>query len=112
MFYRKIEQKLYKYYGDKNAKIIVVDGARQIGKSFIIRETAKKSFAHYVEINLKDDYDGDQLFLNVKTAQDFYLQVSALYGDNLNSIDDTIISENSEVLVKSIRGVKLIVKKV
>ena len=28
------------------------------------------------------------------------------------SIDDTIIPENSEVLVKSIRGVKLIVKKV
>ena len=27
---------------NQNAKIIVIDGARQIGKSFIVRETAKK----------------------------------------------------------------------
>ena len=43
MFFRKIESKLYEYYNDINAKIIVINGARQIGKSFIIRETAKKT---------------------------------------------------------------------
>ena len=56
MFYRKIESKLYEYYKNQNAKIIVIDGARQIGKSFIVRETAKKYFQNYIEINLKSDY--------------------------------------------------------
>ena len=91
MFYRKIESKLYEYYKNQNAKIIVIDGARQIGKSFIVRETAKKYFQNYIEINLKSDYEGNQLFVNVKKPKDFYLQVSALYGDKLNNIDDTII---------------------
>ena len=44
MFYRKIEKRLYEYYNNVDAKIIVINGVRQIGKSFIIRETAKKTF--------------------------------------------------------------------
>ena len=91
MFHRKIENKLFEYYSDPNAKIIVIDGARQIGKSFIVRETASKHFSNYIEINLKSDFEGDQIFSNVKKTKDFYLQVSALYGDKLNTIEDTII---------------------
>lgn len=91
MFYRKIEERITRYYADKNAKILVIDGARQIGKSFIIRETGKKFFKHFVEINLKDDSEGDKLFENVRTTDDFYLQVSALYGNNLGDVSDTMI---------------------
>ncbi len=91
MFYRKIEERINRYYADKNAKILVIDGARQIGKSFIIRETGKKFFKHFVEINLKDDSEGDKLFENVRTTDDFYLQVSALYGNNLGDVSDTMI---------------------
>lgn len=91
MFYRKIEERINRYYADKNANILVIDGARQIGKSFIIRETGKKFFKHFVEINLKDDSEGDKLFENVRTTDDFYLQVSALYGNNLGDVSDTMI---------------------
>ena len=91
MFYRKIQEKLNAYYNDKNSKIMVVNGARQIGKSFIIRETASKHYKNYVEINLKEDYDGDKIFANVSKTNDFYLQLSALYGNKLNNNDDTII---------------------
>ena len=91
MFYRKIEERINRYYADKNAKILVIDGARQIGKSFIIRETGKKFFKHFVEINLKDESEGDKLFESVRTTDDFYLQVSALYGNNLGDVSDTMI---------------------
>lgn len=91
MFYRKIEERINRYYADKNAKILVIDGARQIGKSFIIRETGKKFFKHFVEINLKDDSEGAKLFESVRTTEDFYLQVSALYGNNLGDVSDTMI---------------------
>lgn len=91
MFYRKIEERINRYYADKNAKILVIDGARQIGKSFIIRETGKKFFKHFVEINLKDDSEGDKLFESVRRTEDFYLQVSALYGNNLGDVSDTMI---------------------
>ncbi len=91
MFTRKIENRLNAYYKDENAKIIIIDGARQIGKSFIIRETASKYFRNYVEIDLKSDYEGEQLFKDVKTTKSFYLLVGSLYGDKLNTKQDTII---------------------
>ncbi len=91
MLERKIETKLTEYYMNPEAKILVVNGARQIGKSFIIRETAKSHFLHYVEINLKEDYDGNRFFSSINSTRVFYLQVSALYGDNLGSLEDTII---------------------
>lgn len=91
MFKRKVEMILNDYYSNLNAKIIIIDGARQIGKSFIIRETASHFFANYIEIDLKSDYEGEQLFKNIRTTKSFYLLVGSLFGDKLNSIDDTII---------------------
>lgn len=91
MFKRKVESVLEEYYKNvDNSKILIVYGARQIGKSFIIRETAKKAFPHYAEIDLKDDYEGKQRFASIKTTKDFYILVGSLFGD-LNNYEDTII---------------------
>ena len=70
---------------------MVITGARQIGKSFIVRKTASKRFQNYVEVNMQDDFDGDNNFKDVRTTRDFYLQLSALYGDKLNNANDTIV---------------------
>lgn len=91
MFKRKVESILNDYYNNQNDNIIIVDGARQIGKSYIIRATASKHFENYIEIDLKSDYEGEQLFKNVTTTKAFYLLVGSIYGDKLNTIDDTII---------------------
>lgn len=38
----------------------------------------------------KDDYERNQYFKNIKTFPAFYLQVSALYGNNLGTLNNTI----------------------
>lgn len=91
MFHRKIEKTLGEYYSNKEDSIIIVNGARQIGKSFIIRETASHHFPNYVEIDLKSDFEGDKAFAAIKTTKAFYLLVSSLFGDKLDTLDNTII---------------------
>ncbi len=91
MLKRKIEKKLNENYKNKNDKILILTGARQIGKSFIIRETAKNFFENYIEINLKDDFDSDKKYEKVFDVKSFYLQISADYGDKLGDINNTII---------------------
>ena len=59
MFNRKVEAILNDYYKNIEDKIIIIDGARQIGKSFIIRQTATSYFPNYIEIDLKSDYEGE-----------------------------------------------------
>ena len=91
MLKRKIQSELQKYFEAKdNPKILVVYGARQVGKSYIIRETAKPYFKHYAEIDLKDDFETEKRFANIKTTKDFYLLVGAMFA-GLNNSEDTII---------------------
>ena len=91
MLYRKIEQKLNSYYDDPAAKILVITGARQVGKSYIVRETARSHFKHYIEINLQTDSTGDRYFADIRSTEQFYLQLSAQYGGNLGDAADTIV---------------------
>ncbi len=55
MLYRKIERNIIDHLRSKSNKILMLDGARQIGKSYIIRHAAQQIFKNYVEINLVED---------------------------------------------------------
>lgn len=93
MFKRKIEKTINEYFDGPRNKILVIDGARQIGKTYILRKLAKQRFKNYVEINLKDDLEGGRLFSQEKVndVTKFYLRLSSLYGDILGDRDDTVI---------------------
>ena len=70
---------------------MLIDGARQIGKSYIIRYVGKKMFENYIELNMVADSIGDRLFENARTIDEFYLQVSMLYGSKMKSKENTLI---------------------
>lgn len=91
MLERKFTQKLEQFLLNEPKKILLVNGARQIGKSYLIRYIGKKLFKHYVEINLKADQDGNGIFKTVNSTEDFYLQLGAIAGDNLGTKEDTLI---------------------
>lgn len=89
--YRKIKIFIADFLKSSSNKILVIDGARQIGKSFIIRETGKEIFKNYVEINLLEDSLNDRLFEKTKNTDDFYLQLSMFAGNQLGQKSDTLI---------------------
>lgn len=89
--FRKIKQSIIEYLKSDSNKILIVQGARQIGKSYIIRESGQELFKNYIEINLLEDSLNDRLFENVRTVQDFYLQLSMIAGDKLENCNDTLI---------------------
>jgi len=91
MLYRKVESLIESHLSSDSSKILLIDGARQVGKTYIINHVGKKLFENYVEINMIEDFEGPQLFSNVKTTEDFYLQVSMLAGDKLKEKENTLI---------------------
>ena len=58
MLKRKISSKIEDYLKSGSNKMLVVDGARQIGKSFIIREVGSRLFPNFIEINMEKDRQG------------------------------------------------------
>lgn len=91
MLYRKIASVIEEHLRLDSDRILLVDGARQVGKTYIIRYLGKKLFPNFIELNMVEDSIGDQLFLNTKTVEDFYLQVSMLAGDKMGKKEDTLI---------------------
>ncbi len=91
MLYRKIEPLISEYFASKTDKVLVVTGARQIGKSYIIRYCGTKYFKNIVEINLIADSEGDKLFEKIKTTDDFYIALSAFTSKSLGDSNDTLI---------------------
>lgn len=95
MLKRKIEKTIINYLNSSSNKIMIIDGAKQIGKSFIIRYVAteifKSKFTNYIEINFVEDSLSDRLFSNINNKEDFYLQLSMIAGDKMKEKDNTLI---------------------
>ena len=91
MLYRKIESLIEQHLKSGSPKILLIDGARQVGKTYIIRHVGEKLFSNYIEINMVEDSLGARLFAETKSVEDFYLQVSMLHGDKLKQKENTLI---------------------
>lgn len=91
MLKRKFTQCLEHFLMEEPNKILLVNGARQIGKSYLIRYVGKKLFTHFVEINLKEDKEGEQVFADVHTTNDLYMRLSNYYAEPLGDKSNTLV---------------------
>lgn len=91
MLFRKIEALIETHLKSKSGKILLIDGARQVGKTYIIRHVGQKLFENYIELNMVADSLGPRLFAETKSVEDFYLQVSMLEGSKMKQKENTLI---------------------
>lgn len=91
MLRRKIRPVIYNHLAGKNSKILVIDGARQIGKSYIIRDVAKELFPNYIEIDFVEDKAGDKIFESATTTEEFYFRLSTIAGDKMQGNKENTI---------------------
>lgn len=91
MLYRKIEKTIVEHLESKSNKVLLIDGARQVGKTYIVRYAGRKLFENFIEINMVEDSLGEKLFEQVKTIEDFYLSLSMIAGDKMQQKENTLI---------------------
>ena len=91
MLYRKIRSYIEEYLKSDEDKILLIEGARQIGKSYIIRDVGTELYSNYVEINFVVDDEGEKIFKNVHTTEEFYLKLSMVAGTRLDQYKNTLV---------------------
>lgn len=72
-------------------RLLVIDGARQIGKSYIIRYVGQRMFPNYIEINMEEDKLGNRIFAEARTTKEFYLALSMIAGDKMKDRKSTLV---------------------
>ena len=91
MLYRKISTDIENHLRSGNDKIMVVEGARQIGKSYIIREVGNRLYKNFVEINFVKDDETDGMFRDIHGLDEFYMALSMVAGGKLGDKSDTLV---------------------
>lgn len=101
MLKRKAYQDLLNWKNNTRGKALCIIGARQIGKTTLIREFGKSEYKHFAEINFVTDKRAADIFSGKLTAEEIitnltaYLQMPLEEGETLILFDE--IQECPEV---------------
>ena len=87
--YRKIEEELKKWKNDFKMPLMLV-GARQTGKTYILEDFCKKNFENYIYINLEKEKQISEVFSNSLNPEEIIEQIQILKKVNFD-VDNTII---------------------
>ena len=74
MLKRKFESRLQKWL--KTKYVLLVDGARQVGKTFWIKDFCTRNFERFIYIDISQHALAPDAFANATTVEAFYLAVS------------------------------------
>ena len=107
-FRRKIYDRLVQWKATKHHECLLVKGARQIGKTFIVEKFGREQYESFIEFNFILDPDACSIFDGSLKAEDLYRKISAydatrrlLPGRTLIFLDEIQECANARTALKS-----------
>ncbi|MDD7013784.1 MAG: AAA family ATPase [Spirochaetales bacterium] len=95
MLRRKAYEDLLNWKKSKKGETLLIKGARQIGKTFLVREFGKNEYKSFIEINFLKNPSLKSIFDGELTAEEVYKRISAhlpdaelLKGETLIFLDE------------------------
>ncbi len=79
---RDIKEKIVDWLNNKQ-NALLLDGARQVGKTFIVRECLRESGLSVIEINFIDSPEFIDLFDTAENANDVLIRMSVRFGQKM-----------------------------
>ena len=105
MLYRKAKEQIESWLSDPK-KALLVSGARQVGKTWIIRECLKNSGYDYIEINLIDDQDIRLLMEQSRTVDELIIGLSAAKNHSFKKKETIIFIDEVQELPDIVTQIK------
>lgn len=107
MLKRKIDDYIKKYY-DATTNALLITGARQIGKTYSIREFGK-SFKNFVEINFIENPEVVEVFRGAKNSMDIMLRLSAITSVPLVKGETLVFFDEVQECPEIVTAIKFLV---
>ena len=102
MITRKIESELQCFLHDPKKKALLITGARQVGKTYSIREFGRQHFQSFIEINFLENPSAKSIFEHAKNSKDLLLRLSLI-------VDGELIPNNTLIFLDEVQECKEIV---
>lgn len=104
IFKRRIEGELSQWKASKNRKPLVLRGARQVGKTFIVNQFAKK-YGKFIELNLERPRER-QLFENVNSGRELIERILLFKGQSIDLKDTLIFIDEIQQSAQAVQALR------
>ena len=108
MIVRKNDKIMRDFFLHDN-RALLVEGARQTGKTFSIRRVGKECFTNFVEINFYENPDAKELFYEARSAKDILMRLSAFVDINLEPGKTLIFFDEVQECKEIVTAIKFLV---
>ncbi len=103
---RFIMQKLINWKNSKARKPLILKGARQVGKTYILKEFGQNNYDDVAYFNFDHDDGLEQLFLNTKDPKRIIEQLSLVNGKKINKNTTLIIFDEIQECSNALNSLK------
>jgi len=107
MLRRKAYSLLLNWKGRENKKPLMIKGARQVGKTFLVREFGKNEYESFIEMNFIKDPSLKDIFAGNLDAEEIYKRMTAnipdsklIPGKTLIFMDEIQVSGKARTAIK------------
>ncbi len=107
---RKISDRISSFF-KSTKKALLVTGARQVGKTYTIREFGKAAFKSFVEINFIENKDALNIFKEVGDSNELLLRLSAITDKPLIPNETLIFFDEVQECSEIVTAIKFLVEK-
>ena len=110
MMYRKFYEYMMQWKQDKNKKALYINGARQIGKTTLIREFGKKNYKKFLEINFITTPSAKTIFEGDLSADLLITKLTAYFKTELIPHDTLIFFDEIQECMEVRTAIKFLVE--
>ena len=107
---RTAAKKIQVFLQSNTHKALLVTGARQVGKTTLIRQQGQEAFPNFVELNFLENTAARQLFETATDSSDFLLRLSALVGKKLVPGKTLIFLDEVQECKEIVTAIKFLVE--
>ena len=110
MLWRKISNRLDDFFHDSGKKALLITGARQVGKTYSIRDFGKSHYETFVEFNFLKNKEACNIFRNVSSEQDVLFRFTALSPKRLHPGKTLIFLDEVQACPEAMTFMKFLVE--
>ena len=111
MLKRKAYEKLEAWKNNKTKQALLVTGARQVGKTYLVREFARKNYENLVEINLIENPEACVSFNNAKSSSDLFSRITVEAKEELLPRKTVIFIDEVQEAKEVVTFIKFLVER-
>ena len=88
MLKRKVYDNLLKWKASRGTECLLIKGARQIGKTYLVEQFGKNEYESFIEINFLKQPELKTIFAGDLSSENIYKRISAFIPSSLLKTGD------------------------